>query len=176
MNKIIKLTALSIGTLAIMSCGGGGGGDGSGEAVPTGPNATPTTTTTTTTAQSTGKDLFSVWNLANSSEGEIDLSQLGDLSDIPLDVEVTTLDLRDGEFSAAVTVSYSISSLGTCACEFTINGTQDSGTYTINNCIYSPGAIQIDPGCNSLNQTGTFSKTESTLTFMTAQGQSVIYQ
>lgn len=63
-----------------------------------------------------------------------------------------------------------------CECSFTLSGTQTSGTFTIEACTHIPGTGPGDPGCNGLNDTGTYSKTSTTLTATDSSGESTTFQ
>jgi len=97
------------------------------------------------------KDLFSLWNL---QEREVNVP----------------IDLTGASFDEAVSITYSLESLGSCSCDLTLSGTQESGVYTINKCSFTSDDSEFGVLCNRLNQTGTYSKDATTLTFNTNEG------
>lgn len=90
------------------------------------------------------KGLFSLWN------------QVG--NDVPLD-------LTGGSFNTAYEFFIFESDGSQCDCALRFLGTEESGTYILNNCAYDVGSSQSgDPGCEGYNHSGTYSKTTTTLT------------
>ena len=90
------------------------------------------------------KDLFSLWT--DSSDG-------------------SSMDLTGGSTGSSFTFNIYASDGSQCDCKLRFLGTEDSGSYVLNNCDYDYGSsANGDPGCSNLNHTGTYSKTASTLT------------
>ena len=63
-----------------------------------------------------------------------------------------------------------------CDCDLTMLGTQTVGNWVLNSCVYDFGSGSADPGCNSLNQTGTYSKTNTILTIIDSSGGDDTYR
>ncbi|MFC3680336.1 hypothetical protein [Bacterioplanoides pacificum] len=103
------------------------------------------------------KSLFSLWKSVDGEE---------------------TLDLNGGAFSKAQSWIYFPDSSGSqCNCELTLIGTESQGNYIINSCRYVSGSSSVgDPGCNSLNQTGTYKKSSDTLRICIAEPNCVEYK
>jgi hypothetical protein len=58
-----------------------------------------------------------------------------------------------------------------CNCDFRAIGNNSSGSYVINSCIYKIGSSAGgDPGCNALNDTGTYGITNNILTTNDSSG------
>lgn len=90
------------------------------------------------------KDLFSLWEETTTGN---------------------TIDLTAGGLSDTYAFYITYDSGLQCNCELTFLGTATSGNYVLNNCEYEPSSVAgSDPGCNSNNHTGTYSKTSSQLT------------
>lgn len=100
------------------------------------------------------KDLFSLWNVV--------------ATDAPLD-------LRGGDFSTPLPISFYFVGGEQCNCTLTVLGTQSSGSYVLNFCAYQLGSGASDPGCNALNDTGSYSKTSSILTITNSSMVSTDY-
>jgi len=100
------------------------------------------------------KDLFSLWNKTGDS-GVLNLEQSG--------------------FSQPGEINWYFSGGEQCTCNFLVNGSQQSGSYVMNTCSYQVNSGSSDPGCESLNQTGTYLKTNDTLTINSPNGV-VLYQ
>jgi len=98
------------------------------------------------------KNLFSLWNKTDSN---------------------APLGLEGGEFSQVIPIAFYFQGGEQCNCDFTVLGSQNSGTYVLNSCTYLFNSGSSDPGCDSINQTGTYSKTTDTLTINGANGVSV---
>lgn len=108
-------------------------------------------TTVVSSDEDNQKDLFSLWE---STEGNI-------------------IDLQDGDFFQPNDMDYFIEtndSSGECDCEISVIGTQTSGIYAINNCVYVEGSSSTDPGCHSLPGTGVYSKTTNNILFLQPDG------
>ena len=91
----------------------------------------------------TSKELFSFWH---------------DTSDN------SPLNLSGGDFGVEMIFYMWAADGSQCNCNFQILGDQSSGNYVINNCSYVSGSGAGDPGCDSINQTGTYTKSSDTLT------------
>ncbi|GAA6145843.1 hypothetical protein NBRC116585_19610 [Thalassolituus maritimus] len=90
------------------------------------------------------KSLFSLWK--------------EDGTDIPLD-------LTGGSLGTPYEFFIFEADGAQCDCQLRFLGTEDSGSYVLNNCAYDYGSsANGDPGCESYNHSGTFSKTATTLT------------
>lgn len=104
---------------------------------------------------SSEKDLFSLWREAT--------------TDLPLD-------LTGGDFNQDIEMAFFFSSGAQCNCDFRVIGDQSSGAYTRNSCFYVTGSSAGgDPGCNALNESGTYTKENNTLTAQTPSGP-VVYR
>lgn len=73
-----------------------------------------------------------------------------------------TLDLRSGTFGA-FTMTWTLSDGSHCTSTINVSGSQSSGSYSVSGSVYSGGGSG-DPGCSSLDDTGTYSKTATILT------------
>lgn len=89
------------------------------------------------------KDLFSVWARQNPPGMILDFSGM-----------------HIGSNTLRVTVSSPFSAV--CVCTIAISGTQDSGQYVIGGCSKESGT-GTESDCDSLESSGTFSKTTDTL-------------
>lgn len=77
----------------------------------------------------------------------------------------TPLDLTGGALGGTNGMSFYDTDGAQCDCGLRFLGTEDSGSYVLNNCSYDYGSSAGgDPGCSDLNHTGTYSKTATTLT------------
>lgn len=103
-------------------------------------------------SDSDDKDLFSLWHVEGTD---------------------TPLDLRDGSFDEPMYLSFFFEGGEQCDCDFTVIGDQSSGTYIVNSCFYEFGSGSADPGCNALNETGTYTNSNSTLTASSSNGTTV---
>ena len=102
------------------------------------------------------KGLFSLWN------------QVG--NDIPLD-------LTGGSFSTAYAFYIFEGDGSQCDCELRFLGTEESGSYVLNNCSYDYGSSESgNPGCEGYNHSGTYSKTATTLTICDNEQDCTSYQ
>lgn len=89
------------------------------------------------------KDLFSLWT--DSSDG-------------------SSMDLTGGSTGSSFTFNIYASDGSQCDCKLRFLGTEDSGSYVLNNCYYDYGSsANGDPGCDSLNHSGTYTKSMTTL-------------
>lgn len=95
------------------------------------------------------KDLFSYWSEVGGTE---------------------SFDLAGGDFSQELPFSIYFENGAECNCDIRFFGTQDSGSYALNSCTYQIGSGAQDLGCESLNQTGVFTKTIDTLTLSNSNG------
>lgn len=74
------------------------------------------------------------------------------------------LDLNGGQFGVQQGFGIMfLPSTAVCTCQFIANGDNSSGNYTFSSCTYSSGGSG-DPGCASLNTTGTYTNDGTTLT------------
>lgn len=103
----------------------------------------------------TSKNLFSIWT-EQSSGGVIDL--------------------QAASFGTPINFSVFFSGGAQCNCDLTFIGGQASGTYILNQCFYIFNSGSADPNCNALNQTGTYSNSNGTLTVLDDQGAVEIYK
>lgn len=147
----VRVTFFSLAA-ALAACGGGGSSD-SGATSDAGSQAV----TEETTAPTEAKDLFSLWDL---QDQEVNIP----------------LDLRGVEFDVPASVSFVYPLVGSCDCDVTLSGEQASGSYSVNNCVYVPAEVPIDPGCNAQITTGTYGKTVSTLTLTSESMSTFTYQ
>ena len=104
---------------------------------------------------SSEKDLFSLWTDTDTN---------------------APLDLRGGAFSTPLPMHSYYPDGAQCDCTLTVLGTQSGGTYIINACVYRYGTGSGDPGCNSLDGTGTYTKTSDTLTTYPSSGSPSTYK
>ncbi len=79
-------------------------------------------------------------------------------------------------FSAPVPFSFFFVGGEQCNCNLTVLGTQSSGSYVVNSCVYQFGSGASDPGCNALNDTGTYTNSSSTLTITSSTGEVSTYR
>ena len=103
---------------------------------------------------SSSKDLFSLWNDVNTAQ---------------------PLDLRGASFEPFVLAQYADDG-SQCNCVVTLIGEQSSGTWVRNFCTYVVGSGPRDPGCNSLNDTGTYKKSSDQLQIVDSSGTSFVYR
>ncbi len=101
------------------------------------------------------KDLFSLWN-------EVDTN--------------AALDLRGGEFGTPMDFSFFFEGGEQCDCRLTLLGNQSSGTYVVNFCSYRFGSGIANPGCNALNDTGFYEKSDKRLTVTGSAGFTDTYR
>lgn len=85
------------------------------------------------------------------------------------------LDLSNGDFNEPIDFSIFFSSGSQCDCTFRVTGSQSSGVYVINSCTYLEGSGAGDPNCNSLNESGTYTKENNILTVEGPSG-TVVYE
>ena len=76
----------------------------------------------------------------------------------------TPLDLTGGDFGVDLAFSIWAGDGSPCNCDLRFIGNQSSGNYILNSCYYVSGSGSGDPGCNALNQTGTYTNSSGTLT------------
>lgn len=101
------------------------------------------------------KDLFSLW--------KTDQGGAMDLSSGALGVEMGySIFMEDG---------------AECNCDLRLLGDQSSGNYILNSCshTYGTGSGEETPNCNALDNTGTYSKTTSTLTICNSESNCTDY-
>ena len=101
------------------------------------------------------KGLFSFWNEVGTND---------------------PLDLTGGSFSTAIPISFFFVGGEQCNCNLTVLGSDSSGSYVINSCSYKFGSGSGDPGCNALNDTGTYSNSAATLTITNSLGTVSTYK
>lgn len=101
------------------------------------------------------KDLFSLWR------------EVG--TDVPLD-------LTGGEFGSPFGLSVFFEDGSQCDCSLTLLGDQSSGSYVVNFCTYRFGSGSGDPGCNFLNDTGSYSKSSNELKTTDSSGFTTTYR
>lgn len=66
------------------------------------------------------------------------------------------------------TLQWTLSSGHKCNSIITISGSENSGGYSVSSSVYVGGTGNgVDPGCSSLNEVGTFSKSGNVLTICT---------
>ena len=107
-------------------------------------------------SSSSEKELFSLWN---------------DTSDD------TPLDLRGGSLGEVNAISFYALDGSQCDCELRFLGTEDSGSYVLNSCSYVYGSSAGgDPGCESINHTGTYSKSAKSLEICDSDQDCTIYK
>ena len=97
------------------------------------------------------KGLFSIWNKTTDN---------------------APLDLRGGSLGTSFEMGFFFAGGAQCNCDNTFIGTETSGSFVLNSCSYKYGSGSEDPGCNAINQTGSYSKTSSTLNFSGESGSS----
>lgn len=87
------------------------------------------------------------------------------------------LDLKEAEFDLPMTFAYWFDDGSVCLCEFTISGNQTSGNWDMNYCYYEQWDAENynDPGCNSLNDIGVYSKNNDTLIITSTDGVEVYH-
>lgn len=61
-----------------------------------------------------------------------------------------------------------------CLCQFNASGSNSSGSYSLTGCAYSSGGSG-DPGCATLDQTGTFTNNGTNLTACTTGNACTTY-
>lgn len=84
------------------------------------------------------------------------------------------IDLTGGTFGVPIPITFIFSGGGQCDCKFKVTGSEQSGSYMISDCFYSGGG-NGNPGCNLLNQAGTYTKSGNTLTACAAGGDCTTY-
>jgi hypothetical protein len=103
---------------------------------------------------SSSKDLFSLWN---------DI-----VTDQPLDLRGATFD--------PFTLSLFFGDGSQCDCVLSLLGDQSSGSWVRNFCVYRIGSGPQDPGCNSLNDTGTYRKINNQLQIVDSSSNLFVYR
>ena len=73
-----------------------------------------------------------------------------------------TLNMTGLQLGVAQNISFTFAAGAICQCSMTATGLETSGNYALSSCTYTSGGAG-DPGCASLNSTGTFSKPSSQL-------------
>jgi hypothetical protein len=94
------------------------------------------------------KDLFSVWNDVGTG--------------LPLDLR--------GTAQGPATVPLFWIDGSQCDCRVSILGDQSSGSWVFNSCVYLEDSSLRDPGCNSLNTTGIYRKSDDQLELTDSSG------
>ncbi len=75
------------------------------------------------------------------------------------------MNLEGGDFNEPRPYSEYFQDGAQCDCDLTLIGSQDEGLFVLNSCFYvSNSGANGDPGCNQLNQSGTYKKDSNTLT------------
>lgn len=82
------------------------------------------------------------------------------------DANQATLDLRAANFGSQ-TIGFLFVGGASCSCTMNISGSQSSGTYTLSGCSYVSGGGG-DPGCASLNGSGTYTNAGAVLSICTS--------
>lgn len=73
-------------------------------------------------------------------------------------------DLTGGQFNQPIHLTLTFESGHKCTCDLTVAGTEKNGTATFNNGAYVSGTGNgVDPGCSSINSTGTYTKSGNQL-------------
>lgn len=72
------------------------------------------------------------------------------------------LDLTGGSLGTNLSYNVVFANGAICSCNLQATGTEASGNYTLSGCAYVSGGSG-NPGCASLNETGTFTKSASAL-------------
>lgn len=101
------------------------------------------------------KDLFSLWN---------------DTADD------SPLDLTGGSLGVEMTFNVFFAGGEECSCDLTLLGTQSSGSWVLNSCSYVFGSGAADPGCNAVNDTGTYTNVNALLTIIDSTGDTDTYR
>lgn len=96
-------------------------------------------------APTSSKELFSLWT-RTSGQGE--------------------LDLRSLTFDNGMDIMFVVSGVGSCRCRFTVDGTQQSGTYSI----YSCSQVTGNYNCVNFAGSGTFTNQNATLSLCDSGG------
>lgn len=74
------------------------------------------------------------------------------------------LDLTSGSFGMAMNFALLLSGGEICDCQFSLLGTQASGSWTMAACTYRNGTGGgVDPGCAGANSNGTYTNSAATL-------------
>jgi len=73
-----------------------------------------------------------------------------------------SLNLTNIQIGVPLTFNFTFTSGAICQCSITVTGLEASGNYTVSSCNYTGGGSG-NPGCASLNSTGTYSKPASQL-------------
>ena len=101
------------------------------------------------------KDLFSLWTEDGTN---------------------SKFDFTGGSFSNSFPFTLFFVGGEACNCDLTFLGTQASGSWILNSCVYDFGSGSGDPGCNALNSTGTYSKASTILTITNSTGETDTYR
>lgn len=73
------------------------------------------------------------------------------------------MDLTGGSFGAPIGMYFFFSGGAQCRCTMNAIGDQSSGSWALSSCYYVVGSGASDPGCTSLNDTGTYTLSNNTL-------------
>ncbi|MCK5881153.1 MAG: hypothetical protein KAG18_04700 [Sinobacterium sp.] len=84
------------------------------------------------------------------------------------------LDLSNASFDDSLAMVFKISSEAACSCDITLDGDNDAGSFELNNCVLHEG--DEDPGCNALNQTGSYINANNWLTLTSNAGHKLLYR
>lgn len=80
------------------------------------------------------------------------------------------MDLTGGSLNSNLVFRFLFNTGAQCSCTFNAIGTQSSGNYVLSNCTYVNGTGTGNPGCNSLNNSGSYTKNSATLTVCDSNG------
>ena len=86
------------------------------------------------------------------------------------------VDLTGGDFSTPLLYDSFFPDGAQCTCDLTVIGNQSTGSYVFNFCAYVVGSGTVDPGCNALNNTGTYSLVNDVLTITSNGFPPVVYR
>jgi hypothetical protein len=101
------------------------------------------------------KDLFSLWT-EDGTDAKFDFSS--------------------GKLNESFPMAFFFVGGEICNCDLLFLGTQSSGSWVLNSCVYDFGSGAGDPGCNALNGTGTYSKAATVLTITDSLGVADTYR
>lgn len=90
--------------------------------------------------------------------------------------EASPMDLRGASFDGYREISFFYADGAQCDCRLRLSGNEERGTYTVNTCYYFyASSANGDPGCDSLNHVGTYSKSNDQLTVCDSEQDCTIY-